>query len=484
MTGKKMLLLGVLLIGVLAYIFMYEIPKTKQKEVADNVFDTMVENQLKTVTIRKNDTPVSLVNKSWSPEKPESKDSEKAEKKGQWELANLPGVPLDGSSVQALMTPLLSLKSENAIPAEEKEADLGVYGLQTPELIIEAVRGDGSREIRFGKKNEYVFKRYFQVSGRDSVYLTSETLFTAADKSQKDFRKKDLVSFGDYEASGLELRKGEEKLVFEKAGEDQWKILEPLKATASEEKMRGVFRELRDLKADEFLDFSPADSAAVLSAHHLDAPQFYAQIKKSADPLTVIAGEESKASDASNKQTVFRVDNLPFVAVTNSPVLGRISMNPEDYRERKLFSWGTEAVKKAVIERAGQEPATLVLDNDLWKLDGKDADQMFVQQFFKDLSDVTAASFAEPQQPQAYGFDKPQLKITISSARYGSDEKPVDRTLVIGSDAPNGVYAATGDLSEPFVIEKDYLAKIEPSKEKLLPAPPVTPTAEAKGENG
>lgn len=477
MTFKKILVLAVILAGVAAYIFLYEIPKGKEKEKGELVFKGLKEQQIQNIEIVKGDRKVSLHDRTYKPavEKKEGEKEDSGPSAAEWELTSLPAVPLDYSTVQAMISPLMSLKLDVGVPKEDQDADLSVYGLKTPELVISVSSANGNAEVRIGKKNDFVSRRYFQISGDDRVYMTSEMLFSAADKPENDFRKKNFVSFTDFEIRKVTLVKDGGKLVLERQPEDKWKITEPIKATASDDKLNGLFRELRDYKADSFIDFKPEDMPKVLSETRLDTPDMTVSLeKKEGEPLVVTASELSEAADASKKYTTFRSGNLPFIGRMEKSVLGRISVNPEDYREKKLFSFGSNVVKKAEIVRPGEEPIVMELDKDVWKIGGKEADQAFVEQFFQNVRDVTAVRF--PDSSQDFGFEKPVLKITLWTARYGSDEKPAPMTLVAGSETSDGYYAGTGDLSEPFVISKETLKNISPARETLAPPQP-TPTA-------
>ncbi len=473
MTLKKILVLAVILAGIAAYIFLYEIPKGKEKEKGELVLKGLEQQQIQSIEVIKGDRKVSLKDRTYKPvlEKKEGEKEDSGSSAAEWELARIPGAPLDYSTVQAMITPLMSLKLDTAVPKEEQDADLSVYGLKPPELAINVSSANGNSEIRFGKKNEFVSRRYFQVSGDDRVYMTSDMLFTAADKREIDFRKRNFVSFTDFEIRKATVEKNGGRLVIERQPEDKWKIIEPIKATAADEKLNELFRELRDFKADSFIDFKPEDASKVLQETRLDTPDMTASLeKKEGEPLVVKASELSEEGDESKKYTAFRAGNLPFAGRMDKSVLGRISLDPEDYREKKLFSFGLDVVKKAEIVRPGEEPLVLEFDKDVWKIGGNDADQTFVQQFLQNAGDVEAVRF--PESSQDFGFDKPILKITLWTAKYGSDEKPAPMTLVVGSGTDDGYHAGTGDLSEPFIISKETLKNISPAKETLVPPKP------------
>ena len=479
MNPRKTLLSGIVLLGLLSWIFFYELPKGREKEKADLLFRNLTEQQIETIEIKKQDRTVLLRNRSFRAEKPEEKAEEEKNITADWEISDLPGLPVDASMVQSLTSPasgVLGLKLDNAIPKEEQDSNLSVYGLESPALVVKVSGAGGAREIRFGKKNDYVLKRYFQIAGDDRVFMGTDTLFTAADRSRKDFRKKNLVSFTDFEAKRLTIAKDGTRLVVEKTSDDGWKIVEPIKATASRAKLQEVFRELRDYKADDFIDFSGDNSAELLREYRVDAPDMSATIEKNdGDPLVVAASELEESDDASKKFTAFRVGSFPFIGKMLKSVLGRISMDPSDYRERKLFSYGDGVVSRGEIEFHGAKPIVLELEKDTWKAEGREADQMFVQQFFRDLTDLSAVRF--PESSGDFGFDKPRLKITLWTAPYGSDEKPKPVSLVVGNETENGYYAASGDLSEPFVISPEGLKSVSPSLESLAPVPPASATA-------
>ena len=130
MSLKKTMMFVVVLAAVLAWIFFFELPKSREKERGDLLFKEAKESQLQTIQIAKQDRLVTLRNKLYEPTpKPEEKREDESRSPSEWELPNLPAVPLDSSAVQSLVSALLGLKLDNAIPPEEQDKDLSVYGL-------------------------------------------------------------------------------------------------------------------------------------------------------------------------------------------------------------------------------------------------------------------------------------------------------------------------------------------------------------------
>ena len=454
MSVRKMIALAAVLLGLLLYIFQYELPKEKETEAAQQLFRDLKEAQVKSIEIDKGTRIVMLMNRG----------------SGNWELSSRPGVPLEAATVDAVVSPLLALKLDGAIPKEEEEADRNVYGLGSPEMTMKVVHDRGETQISLGKKNDFVLKRYLSVAGNERIYLIPDSLFSAADKTEKDFRKKNVVAFSDFDVKKFSVQKDTDKVTGERGEGGEWKLVEPVAATGSREKIADLLRELRDLKADEFIDFAGSDREALLKEHHLDTPELTATLElKSGASIVLKARDVADANDPEKVHTEFSAANLPFIGIVNTPVLGRIAIGPDDLRERRLFSVGGDVIRKAEIERPGQPTLTLELVKDTWKLGARDADQAFVQQFFKDAQDLLAVAFPLSGVSEDYGFASPTLKITFWTVPYGSDEKPSPKTLVIGKETPQAYYAAAGDLHEPFMIAKDSLKSISPTEEALAP---------------
>ena len=118
------------------------------------------------------------------------------------------------------------------------------------------------------------------------------------------------------------------------------------------------------------------------------------------------------------------------------------------------------------IEHKGGKKLILKKDGDAWKLDGKAADAPFVKQYLKDLSDLTAVSFPEPNvQPKE--LDVPMLKVTLV---IKEGDKESQKILSIGEKTQEMYAARIDGTSEPFYINEDGFHTVDISEEKLLPS--------------
>ena len=85
-------------------------------------------------------------------------------------------------SAQYAALDLRTLKLEDPLAAEDIDKDLAVYGLAKPEITVGVKAPAGEKSLLLGKLNQYVSKRYVKEASTPAIYMSSNELFTAADK--------------------------------------------------------------------------------------------------------------------------------------------------------------------------------------------------------------------------------------------------------------------------------------------------------------
>ena len=490
MSLKKTLILGLFVAAALFYIFKVELPKEAAKQDAVKLTPGITGAQLEKIELVSSKGSFALVNTAPQPANPNMEDEANGPGKGKntadsinnWQLEGAKGSELDPSVFNQLINAISDFKGDDSIPAADLSGDKSVYGLKEPLVKIKVLAPQKSTEVQFGKKNDYLQKRYAQFAGRDEVYLVSDTLFLAADKSQNDFRSKSPVQFVDADVSAVTVRGGEQstnekvKLVRTDAG---WEIAEPQKFKAAESSVSTLTTALRSVQASDFID---GDNLK-LGDYGLDSPalsavvDFKESLKKS--PLVLkIATVKQESSDKDNKAppsstSYLSIEGKPSIFKLAADPLGALKVSVDDYREKQLFKFATDQVKEITFTRSGGELKLTKTDSQ-WKVGEKEGDDTFIKELLASLSGLTATAF--PIADQDFGFKSPTFKVTVS---FTGDFKP--RTLVIGSEAPGGgSFAGVDDLSEPFVIGADSLKRIN-AREEVLAKPP-TPVASPKAQ--
>ena len=488
MSIRKTLILACVLLAAVAYILRVEVPKTEAKRTAGMPFANLQKEAVQSIEIRTPAEAFTLKNPDPKPaHDPEAQvASIDVDSLKKWEFADLPGSELDRTALNALLTSLMGLNLDEALPSEDIDSNLAVYGLAEPGLILTVQDTSGSKTLQFGKQNEYVSKRYVKRADSPSIYLVSEGLFSTATKGKDNFRNRTPVAFIDGDLKSLSITDSRGVLTrLEMDDAFQWKIVEPARYTASNNTVSSLTRDLRALRATKFFD------AAALSDYGLDRPAATVALQfkegKASSPLEIrlaskkVDGKEQAFLALGGKPTIYQLETNPLPEVLK-PV--------ESFRDMETFRFATDQTVQVDISPYQESPITILKAGSGWTVNSKPGDENFVKALIDGLANLRAESF--PTDNRDYGFGNPRLKIVVRLSSAGSDTKTTERTLVVGDSAAKvknedtRYYAAVDEGKEPFIISKETLKAISPKEELLVRAPgtPAPSPADISAQEG
>lgn len=528
MNLKKTLILGVVLLIAVAYVFWVEMPRQERAENRDVVFHELKEDEIDSIEITRKNENFTLKNTKPSSDSDDSskdkgddaKDAEESSKLKHWELATVPGSNLDPGALNTLLSAITDLRTGSALPKEEVEEDLSIYGLKEPEVKLAIKAGAKQIGIELGKENNFLHKRYAKISGfsiesddekaPSDIFLISGGLLNAANKARDDFRQRTPIAFADSDVESITLKKQSEQIKIE-AANLSWKITEPGKYTGSSAAMSELLRELRSLRALQFIDQEPSTSGFGFEKPELSVAIDFKDDKKQAPLNLQIVKRQENRSDKKGKDTnfYFALSDKPYFFKLASDPTARIAKPLPELREKQLFRFDLNQVNEASFNQADGSKIELVKSGEEWKVNGKNGDEVFVRELLSKLSLLKADDFP---QGDNFGFDKPLLKVDIKSLGSVADNAnqssvsaapdPTLYTLVIGNEVSampkeksaksknvkkeatqeKRYFAAVGDLSEPFIINKETFDRIKPKEEvlvKIEPTPVVATSAQS-----
>ncbi len=474
MNIRKFLLLLAIAGALLGYIKFVELPEKRSTELKEHPFKDLNVGSLSTISIEANgSSPFVLENSKVAPESKnvEAPSTVSDDDLQGWKIKDVVDGEIEKATFNALISSIKNLTLNNFIAPEDVGDELAPFGLDNPSLKLVLKTPTKEYLLSLGANNSYIKKRYLKFGDAAGLYLVDEGLFDAASKKRDQFRDLTPIDLKDSDVASIEVVKDQSHLNFEKQG-STWTIIKPAKFTGDSIKIGGLLRELRNIKAEEFYDGSSAAGEQYgLSLPYLTAKVVFKDESK-LTPLVVnfgVVGKEEKKFFVrlSNKSTVYRIGGATLAAF-DKPI--------DDFREHELNRFMINNVSEVSIVRSAAETTKLTKSGEVWKVDdSKDGDLPFVDNFIRDLSLLRAIGF--PSEGQALGFDKPYSEIFIKLKGEGdSSGKIEERKLVIGNQlsvdgqpsSDGARFAATGDLSEPFIISSEDLKKILPSKETLL----------------
>lgn len=499
MKLKNLLLMGLALCGLLGYIYAYELPQEERQQAEKKPFTPVTNAQIESIIVKKGDTSFTLKNTEPTAQKRSDDSDTKSAvvSSDKWTLEGIEKAQVDSGALNQLLSQLQALDLGSNIPSSEAGENLAPFGLAPEVLRVtinakEAENSSTSRTLLFGKKSEYLGKRYLQYirpDGTKDLFTVDDLLFTAVDKDAKNFRKKDPITLNDADAKRLTLKSVEGQSVFEKAESrvpgdtaKRWFLKEPLAASADQGLINDALRGLRNLRAKDFFDGQAAtEKEAVFNTSYL-----FAEMERESGEKEMVRVASVKEGEAD--VIYFQTSKLPTVFQAEGDTTAPGIKPPGFFREKRFFVIEGSEVQSFELAKRGEPPLRGELKDGVWKIGDKTGDDSFVRQWLSDLREFKADDF--PTEAKDFGFADPYLTITVktSTVVVGSEAKTIERKLVIGGVArdengtPKAYFAGADNLSEPFIVNAASVEKIQPKVEALyaVPTPTATPAVSPK----
>ena len=239
---KKLAVLAVVFAGLAAFVYFYEIEGQEARDEAKKLEESLLrikQDQISQVEIvRKDKDPIRLVKKDEA-----------------WMLESPIQTSADKTTVDSLVRGLAEAHRERTFDDIKKD-DLGKYGLVDPAMQIHVTAGDQKETLLIGSKDFSGTNLYVKLEGGPTVYLTSTSLESSADKPLLDWRSKDAVSIDRDKVTEVDIRRPSDEVHLLKK-DDQWRLTQPIADRGDETQVSSLLSALQFAKADRFVEEKP-----------------------------------------------------------------------------------------------------------------------------------------------------------------------------------------------------------------------------------
>jgi len=330
-----------------------------------------------------------------------------------WWLTKPVQAPADKTTVETLLNRFKNLKAEVELEAKKPE-----YGLTNPTVTLTVHDRRGRKyRIEFGSKTPDNLGAYAVVEGwRRPVVLTS-WLLDDANKTPDDFRDKRLVVFNRNSVTKISLVYPDKRIVCERKGKDEWRLVEPLRTEADNNAVTNLLDRLSTLQARQFIVERP--KKAQLASYQLDKPALQVQLwlKGRKKPLTVAIG---KQHETEKTRYYARTSRFPAVVLVDEFDLKDIRKTENDLRSKKVLVFKKDDVERLALKFDGTE-VELRKDKEgeetRWRMLKPvkvPADTWRVDDILWALEGAQAEGFIDnPQNLAQFGLDNPQLELRL-----------------------------------------------------------------------
>jgi Domain of unknown function (DUF4340) len=183
-------------------------------------------------------------------------------KKGeeQWRLTSPVDARADFGTVESVVSKLQTAEMKKVVTEKDPTpAELKEYGLDHPSIAATIKTDAAPITVEFGKQAD-ADTTYVRDNTKTGVFTVENAVPDELKKAPEDYRRRDLFDFRAYNATKVELTRGDQTVTFERVkgtgddAVDSWKRTSPgAAADADKSKVEALLAKIADLRADSFV---------------------------------------------------------------------------------------------------------------------------------------------------------------------------------------------------------------------------------------
>ncbi len=187
------------------------------------------------------------------------KDLMVAKDGGDWKITKPVATKADYGTVEGLVGKLQTLQMKSIAADAPTAADLKKFGLEKPEATVNIGAGSSRATLLVGGKatDNTVYARD---ASKPAVVTVESSLLDDLKKSADDYRRKDLFEFRAFNANHVELKRGNDTVIFERVkgqgenAQDKWKRVSPNAGDADRDKVDALLAKIANMRASAFVE--------------------------------------------------------------------------------------------------------------------------------------------------------------------------------------------------------------------------------------
>ncbi len=285
---------------------------------------------------------------------------------------------------------------------------------------------------------------YIKLASQNDVIATSRALFEAIPLDVESLRDRMVLPGDASKTTGVEIH-SKMGFVELKWSNGEWYIRQPIHGRADREKVTSMLQKLYALEVREFvwdlIETSSPDGALMAIQAQAENDNLGEQYKLAVDEADArvrvwfednIAGEElilGKETAEGGGNVYAKLKDGKSIYAVDKEILKTFSVNVDDLRDKKVFSWSADDVaflslesgeKKISLERQSQAGWTIMEPFQC------SADQQAVGEFIDTLIRLNAKSFLPATNFSEYGLAPPSYIVRLAKASDVSSNNTVD----------------------------------------------------------
>jgi len=268
-----------------------------------------------------------------------------------------------------------------------------------------------------------------------------------------------LVDFSADDVEKIIFKTEEEAITFAKDDEGDWLITDPLEAKADKYEVDRIARDFAALEIDRMVEEEPAD----LKKYGIPQKEISLFFKDTEAPVKVLVGAENPL----DKKFFAKREDESKIVLIGSHFKSLLEKKIFDFREKKIFQFETDEVKKIVLRSGGIQWEAAMEEED-WMLTSPVkslAEKSQITSLLNSLSDLKAKEFVsetkKEEETAQYALDKPEHEVVL--------ELPLENQEVTFfiNKKDDKIYATTSLSSKIVEVEDSILENLSKEPEEL-----------------
>ena len=419
---RSILVLLVIALGLGAYIYFVETDRSPAGTPAplESVFDFASDD---------------IVSMSVTSETGDHTVIEKSDDR--WQLVEPFAGNVDVTKVVSLSSSLASLEMQRVVTEPGDAADLALFGLATPRIIVEVTTTSASDlQLLIGERTPTGSDLYATVADSNRVFLISGFLDTTFNQTTFDLRDKTILDITRDQVDSLEVT-GPDHTVRLRKSENQWSLVSPIAARADLGVTDGI---VGRLSTGQMVSVE-AESTDNLEPYGLDQPQLIITVGLGSSAATLLIGDTTPSGSAYARDAA-----RGLVFTVDGSLVTELEQEADEYRRRELFAFrpfNATALEFGYLEEQWafeRIEAATEGESDTWRRTSPETGEVettAMDDLLVRLSNLRAESFVSSR--DGTGLDSPVATIEVT---FDDHE---DRERVTFGQVSDEVFAVTGD---------------------------------------
>lgn len=328
---RSTLVLLAVLLGLLGYIYFYEMkrPLPSEQEAKQKVF-TVEADKIEELEIKASAGDRTVLKKTGT----------------DWSLVEPIQIRADDAETSGITTNLASMEIQRVV--EEAPADLAPFGLATPKTEV-AFRAAGQKDqqrLLLGDKTATGGEIYAKLPSSKRVFLVSGFLETTFNRRTFDLRDKRVLSFERDKVDAVQVAAAgpAAPLVFAKK-DTQWQMTGPLAVRADSTSVEGLIGRLQTLQMKSIA--APDAPEKDLGKYGLDKPAYTAVVGAGSAKATLAVGKANEAGELYARDLA-----KPGLIVTvDATFADDLKKAADTYRPKDIFEFRSFSATRLEVTR-------------------------------------------------------------------------------------------------------------------------------------